>query len=324
MCTAITYNSNNHYFGRTLDLEYSLNEKVVIVPRNYAFDFKYLAKCKSHYSFIGCGIIKEDYPLLYEGTNEYGLSVAGLNFPKSCKYFKPESNKINIASFELIPYILSNFNNVNDAAILLAKLNITDDNFSSKLSASPLHWIIADKNNAIVVEQTINGLNLYKNKLGVLTNEPPFPFHLSNLINYMHLSPNEPENNLCGSIDFIPYSRGLGAFGLPGDLSSGSRFIRAAFTKLNAATYEKEKESISQFFHILSTVKQVCGCVRLKDGMLEKTVYTSCYNTDTGILYYNTYGNNRINSVNMNNENLDAQRLISYDMPITQDINSQN
>lgn len=324
MCTAITFKGNANYFGRNLDLEYSLDEKVIIVPRNYSIKFKYLENLDNHYSFIGTGIIKENFPLLYEATNECGLSIAGLNFPVNCKYFSLNKDKNNITSYELIPYILSKFDCVNQAENELLNINITNDNYSEDLLASPLHWMIADKDRAIVIEQTQNGLNIYNNEIGVLTNEPPFPFHLTNLTNYLHLSSNKQQNNLCENIEIKPYSRGLGAYGLPGDLSSSSRFIRAAFTKLNAATYNNENESISQFFNILSIVKQVSGCVKLNNNLLEKTVYSSCCNIDAGTYYYNTYNNNRINAINMHNENLNDERLIYYDMRTTEDIFLQN
>lgn len=324
MCTAITFKSNGNYFGRNLDLEYSLDEKVIIIPRNYSIKLKYLENLEKHNSFIGTGIIKENFPLLYEATNEFGLSVAGLNFPVNCKYFSFNKHKNNLASYELIPYILSKFNSVEEAENELSSINITNDNFNEDLLASPLHWIIADKDKAIVLEQTQNGLNIYKNKIGILTNEPPFPFHLTNLTNYLHLSSDIQQNNLCENINLKPYSRGLGAYGLPGDLSSSSRFVRAAFTKLNATAYKNENESISQFFNILSIVKQVSGCVKLNNNLLEKTVYSSCCNIDTGTYYYNTYNNNRINAINMHNENLNDDKLIYYDMRNTEDIYMQN
>lgn len=324
MCTAITFNGNANYFGRNLDLEYSLDEKVIIVPRNYSIKLKYLENLENHYSFIGTGIIKDNFPLLYEATNECGLSIAGLNFPEHCKYFNFNEHKNNLTSYELIPYILSKFNSVEETEAELSSINITNDNFNEELLASPLHWMLADKDRAIVIEQIQNGLNIYNNEIGVLTNEPPFPFHLANLTNYLHLSSNKQQNNLCENINLKPYSRGLGAFGLPGDASSSSRFIRTAFTKLNATTYNNENESISQFFNILSIVKQVSGCVKLNDNLLEKTVYSSCCNTDTGTYYYNTYNNNRINAINMHNENLNNEQLIYYDMRTTEDIYMQN
>ena len=90
--------------------------------------------------------------------------------------------------------------------------------------------------------------------MGVLTNNPPFPQQMFQLNNYMHLYPKQPENLFCKKLDLTAYSRGMDALGLPGDLSSASRFVRVAFTKINSISGDSEKECVSQFFHILGSV----------------------------------------------------------------------
>ena len=112
--------------------------------------------------------------------------------------------------------------------------------------------------------------------------------------------------------------------GRPGDLSSASRFVRAAFTKLHAHAGESESESISQFFHILGSVAQQRGCVRLEDGSYEFTIYSSCCNTCKGIYYYTTYENSQITAVDMHREDLDGSTLISYPLILDQQILAQN
>ena len=145
-----------------------------------------------------------------------------------------------------------------------------------------------------------------------------------NLNNYINLSANEPRNAFSDMLDLKKYSRGMGAIGLPGDLSSQSRFVRAAFVKLNSVSGKTEKESVNQFFHILNSVEQQRGCCRLDNGRYEITVYTSCCNADKGIYYYTTYKNHQINSVDMNKINLDSQNLICYPIIIEENINRQN
>lgn len=312
MCTAISFKTKDFYFGRTLDLEYSYIEAVTVVPRNFSFDFRWRNRIGKGYAIIGMAYINEGYPLFYDAVNEKGLAVAGLNFPGNAYYFKPKSGKNNIASYEFIPYILRQCSNVSEAENLIEKINITDDAFSKMLPPTPLHWIIADKNKAITIEQTKEGLKIYENTVGVLTNNPPFDFHMTNLANYMNLTANVPENRFSNKITLLPYSRGMGAVGLPGDVSSASRFVRTAFTKLNSVSGDSEEESVSQFFHILSTAEQVTGTVYIGKGKYERTVYTSCCNADKGIYYYTTYENRGINAVAMHNENLNGDRLISY------------
>lgn len=324
MCTAITYNPKNHYFGRNLDLEYSYQETVTITPRNYPFKFRKVKPLSSHYALIGMAYVSDNYPLYYDAINEKGLGMAGLNFPNNADYKKEDTSKDNIAPFEFIPWVLSQCANVDEAKKLLSNLNITQINFSDTLPASPLHWIIADKESAITVESVKDGLKIYDNPVGVLTNNPTFDFHMFNLNNYMSLSIEPPVNNFSKNLNFDIYSRGLGALGLPGDLSSASRFVKATFTKMNSLSGDSESASISQFFHILGSVEQQRGCVHMGEDKYEITIYSSCCNLDKGIYYYKTYDNSQITGIDMNKENLDGTSLINYELIKDEQILMQN
>lgn len=311
MCTAISFNVKYHYFGRNLDLEHSNNETVIITPRNFRIIMREEKELVQHYAMIGIGIISNQFPLYYDATNEYGLSMAGLNFPHYACYHPHISRKHNIASFELIPWILGQCKTIAEALRLLSNANIINIPFSTEYPPSPLHWLLADSSESIVLESTKDGLHIFKNPVGVLTNSPEFPYHINNLSNYMNLSPQEAVNRLCPNITLNAYSHGMGAFGLPGDLSSASRFVRAVFTKINSRCELDEVSAISQFFQILSAVSQTNGCVKVAN-QLEKTVYSSCCNTTKGIYYYKTYKNSQITAINMFHENLDQSDLISY------------
>ena len=315
MCTAITYRTKNLYFGRTLDLEYHYKEGITVTPRKYCFDFGTNGKLGQHYAMIGVATVADGYPLYYDAVNEKGLCAAGLSFPKSAKYNASCPEKDNIGSYEFIPWMLSQSASLLEARDLIAHINITDKAFSDSFEPTPLHWMIADREGAVVIEATQDGVKLYDNPVGVLTNEPEFEYHMQNLNNYMSLSPNPPVNSFASQLPLCAYSGGMGAIGLPGDASSMSRFIRAAFTKLNSASGDSEDESVSQFFHILASVTQIRGCVRLMNLGGEKynrTVYTSCCNADKGIYYYTTYESARVVGVDMYREEVDGASLVSY------------
>ncbi len=314
MCTAATYKTKNHYFGRNLDLEFSYKETVTVTPRNYEFNFRNVGSVKTHYALIGMSYVMNDYPLYYDATNEKGLSMAGLNFPGNAYYGEIEEGKDNIAPFEFIPYILCDCSTVEEAKEKLKNINIANINFSKELPASPLHWIIADKNSSITVESVKDGLKVYDNPVGILTNNPTFDIHMFNLNNYMSMSIEPPKNTFSDKLKLDAYSRGMGALGLPGDLSSASRFVKATFTKMNSLSGDSENESISQFFHILDSVCQQRGCVHMGEDKYEITIYSSCVNTDKGIYYYKTYDNSQISAVDMYKENLDSNKLINYDL----------
>ena len=311
MCTAINYKVKDHYFGRNLDLEYHYDERVVITPRNYPFRFRHLPISNHHPAMIGMATVVDDYPLYYEGTNEHGLSIAALNFPGNAIYNQVVADKLNVAPFELIPWLLCNCRNLEESICLIDTVNICDTAFNNIYPNTPLHWIIAYKDKSIVVEQTKEGLYIYDNPVGVLTNNPPFPYHLQNLQNYMHLSPKNPVNHFSRRLDLEPYSRGMGALGLPGDLSSASRFIRAAFVKENAESTEQEVDAVSQFFHMLNVVSMPRGALIINEKC-EITIYSSCCNTDRGIYYYTTYDNSGVVGICMFHEDLNESGLCIY------------
>ena len=325
MCTAITYNTKNSYFGRNLDLEYSYDERITVTPRNYRFDLRHHESINEHFAIIGMAFVVDDYPLYYDAMNEHGLAAAGLNFPGNAKY-NPLNDKCryNITSFEFIPWILSQCKCVNEAKALLSDLNITDDRFSDQLPTSPLHWMIADPEKSIVVEQTASGLHVYDNPTGVMTNNPTFDMQLFNLNNYMHISTEPAKNTFAKDLDLDSYSRGMGGIGLPGDLSSASRFVKVAFTKLNSRSESDEWSSINQFFHILKSVEQQRGCVHIEGDKYEITIYSSCCNLNTGVYYYTTYDNPQINAVDMHKEDLDGDTLKTYPLNLDESINWQN
>lgn len=324
MCTAATYKTKDFYFGRTLDYDFSYGEEITITPRNYVFSFKHMEKLKQHYAMIGMAHVEDDYPLYYEAVNEKGLGMAGLNFVGNAVYGKEIKGKENMATFELIPWILGKCATVREARALLENINLTDTPFNENLPVAQLHWILADREEVITLESVKKGLRIYDNPVGVLANNPPFEEQMFQLNNYMHLSPKSPKNSFSRELPLHIYSRGMGALGLPGDLSSQSRFVRAAFVKMNSVSGDSEAESVAQFFHILGSVDQQRGCCELEDGKYEITIYTSCCNTDKGIYYYNTYENHQITAVYLDRENLDGELLVRYPMIREEQIYNQN
>lgn len=324
MCTAATYKAADHYFGRNLDYEYSYQETVTVTPRNFVFSFRHAEKMTTHYAMIGMAFVTDEYPLYYDATNEKGLSMAGLNFVGNCAYHPMEEEKDNIASFEFVPWILGQCATVEEAKELLKRINLVDESFRADLPPSQLHWLIADREGAITVECMADGLHVHENPVGILTNNPPFDYQMTYLSNFMGLSNEQMTNELMPQVEVKPYSRGMGGLGLPGDLSSSSRFVKAAFTKLLSKSGDSESEAVSQFFHILNSVAQQRGCVHMGKGQYEITIYTSCCNTDRGIYYYTTYENSQISGVDMHREDLNGSRLVNYPLVKGQQIRMQN
>ena len=313
MCTAINETNGRHVFGRTLDLECSLGEGVVITPRQFPLRFRHGRELREHYAMIGTAHVEDGMPLYYDAANEAGLCAAALNFPNLAKYLPPSAEARCLASFEVIPRVLAVARSVEEATRFLSTAKITDESFSEKLPPSPLHWIFADKSASITVEQVAGGLKIHDTPHGVLSNAPDFASQSYNLERYLHiiLGKESPEGM---------HSRGLGDFGIPGDASSGSRLVRAIFTKLRAIPVRGKTAAISRLFHILDSVSQQDGLTVAEDGRAIKTVYTSVIDTEALEYCFTTYENRRIRSVRLGTPQAIGEGLVVYPMHGGEDI----
>lgn len=308
MCTAVYFQAKEHFFGRTLDVEKHYGQQLIFVPRRFPFSFRRMGRLEEHYALLGMGIKAEGYPLYFDAVNEHGLAMAGLNFPGNAHYFPEMEGKENVSPFELIPWVLGRCADGQEAQKLLERISLWDLPFGEDWPLSPLHWLIADKNGTcLTVESMADGLHIMANPVGVLTNNPPFSYHMTHLCDYMQLSRMPPVNQFGAKLK--PYSRGMGAMGLPGDMSSASRFVRAAFIKEKIAAGKNTQENINQFFHMLGAVEQPLGCVQLEDGQLEFTDYAGCMHLEKGIYYYKTYENSGLSAVDMHRENPEGNTL---------------
>lgn len=319
MCTSIAMKTRDFYFGRTMDIEYSFNECVVFTPRNYPVNFRKAGNMCRHYALLGMGTVIEDFPLYAEAVNEKGLCIAGLNFPDSAYYPPKEDEKrYNISPFELIFWLLGKCASVSEARKLLEDTHFINIPFNEKTPLTPLHWHIADSESSIVLESTKRGMEIYDDPAGVLTNNPSFDFQMTNLCQYMNLTTGCPKN--CFSDMAAPFGQGLGSFGLPGDFSPSSRFVKAVYLNLNSVCEEDEQGSISQFFHLLNAVTVVRGSVLTQDDACDITSYSCCINASKKIYYYTTYSNSQITAVDMRRENLNGRTPKKYPLIDTQQI----
>ena len=313
MCTAISDRTRGHVFGRTLDLEYSLGEEVVITPRRFAFDFLHHPRITDHHAIIGAAHVAYGAPLYYDAANERGLCAAALSFPRFCEYSKPKKDSHNVASFELIPWVLSRAESVEEVRRLLANTTITDESIAENLPTTPLHWIFADKHSSLTVESTREGLKIHDNPWGVLTNSPDFKGQLINLERYAHIiEGGEKISSL--------HSRGLEGFGIPGDFSSGSRFVRACYVKSRTIPPKAPGEAVSRLFHIFDSISQPLGVTLGKDKAPVKTVYTSAIDTETLEYFFTTYENRRIRCVKLEMAPAGDDTLVRFSMHSTEDI----
>ncbi|MBQ9941835.1 MAG: linear amide C-N hydrolase, partial [Christensenellaceae bacterium] len=249
-------------------------------------------------------------------VNENGLAMAGLLFPKSAFYPPPSQGGQPLAPYELIPYLLGQCASVWEARELLGGLTLAALPFSDALPLSPLHWMMTDGRECLVIESTGAGLKLYDDPAGVLTNEPPFPGQLAHLSAYLHLTAGPPEDRLFGGrLGLTPISRGMGAIGLPGDFSSPSRFVRAAFLRETSAPTCGQAESIAQFFRIMAGVSLPKGCVREADGSAVYTQYTCCMDLSRSSYTFSTYADPALRTVSLTSADPEGDSLLR--LPVT-------
>ncbi len=314
MCTSITFHNGDHfYFGRNLDLEYSFGEKVAILPRAYRLKFCREPDLEHHYAMIGMANVTDGYPLYAEAVNEKGLCMAGLNFPGNAFYGEEAEGK-NIAPYEIIPWVLAQCATIDEAERLWQGMHLAGIPFREHLPLAPLHWIVADQKRCVVIEPMKEGVKIMENPVGVLTNNPPLDFHLTNLRQYLNVTAQPPQDRFGGGWSLSPFGQGMGAMGLPGDVSPASRFVRAAFHKANSVCEQEESANVSQFFHILDSVAMVRGSVLTPEGKCDITSYSCCVNAGTGVYYYKTYDNSRISAVNLFHEDLEGEKVTEYDL----------
>lgn len=255
MCTALSIRSKNDkwFFGRNMDLTYNFNQSVIIIPRNYKFQDKVTGNIiTNNRAIIGMGTVIDDHPAIADAMNENGLACAGLNFA-GYAYFEKEivKGKINIAPYDFIQWVLSNHDTVDEVKNEIKNIELVDVPINDKTPVPTLHWMIADKTGkSIVVEKTKNKFAVYDNTVGVMTNNPTFDWHLTNLNEYIKIKPNQPKETNWSNQELKALGVGAGTLGIPGDFASVSRFIRIAYIRNNMPNIEDNITAITQFSYV--------------------------------------------------------------------------
>lgn len=325
MCTSFLYRAGGGYFGRNLDLDAPFGEKVIITPRNYSFALKNGKNFSTAYAMIGMAAQAGTYPLYADAVNEKGLAMAGLNFPGNAVCHPAVDGRDNITPFELIPWILGQAAGIDEALELLRKVNLLDVPFAENMPLAPLHFMVADSRRSVVAEPVKEGFMLYDDPYNVMTNNPVFPYHDWNMKNYRRLSAGNGEQCFASDgdaaqFDLAPYAEGMGSIGLPGDPSSASRFVRAAFHLASSECGDAPLDPVTEVFHILDSVAMTAGSVRTAGGGLDITRYSACIDLKDGNYYYKTYTNSRITKVPFSEKHRGGESLAVYPLRTEQSV----
>lgn len=305
MCTAMTMQipQGDTYFGRTMDFSYPLDPSLYFIPKGCKWN-NILHTHIIHNQYNVMGIGQDISPVvLSDGVNEMGFGAAALYFPGFAKYdpiVPQDSFRLSIAAVELVKFLLSQCASVTEAATLLPKIRIVGVKDAVTNSVAPLHWIIADKHGScMTIEKTEDGLHLMNNPIGVLSNSPDFQWHMTNLRNYMNVTPSQHEESEWDRVLLTPFGQGAGTMGLPGDYTPPARFVKTAYQKTHSSFPADKEGSIITCFHIMDGVSIPKGVVMTSRGEADYTQYTAFINLSTNEYFFKTYDNSEIVAVTL-------------------------
>lgn len=309
MCTAIRF--NERLFGRTFDFERSFGEELIVTPRGRMK----IGEAENRYAIMGIGVIVGEKPLYFDGVNEWGLCAAALNFPHYAVYGAGEG-KAAISSAHLISLILGFCRSVTEAREMLSNIIVNGRGADEKTPPTPLHWMLSDPRESAVVEPLSDGLSVRENPVGVLTNSPNFDYHLARLADLTHLDAKNPLTKNASPL----YSRGMGAVGLPGDFSSSSRFLRAAFLKENCDCTSGDGQDkadgtpggVGQAFNIFSSVAIPHGAVLSDEGEAVFTRYTALMDMDSPTYYLTTAACRTIRKATLTDSLCEGEHIVKF------------
>lgn len=306
--------------ARTMEFSFDIQSNIVVVPAGTRMTtlalndkeegFTYTAK----YGFVGANCL--DKPIVLDGVNEKGLYFGAFYFARNAVFEKltAENRERAISSEELGSWILSQFATVDEVQAELPKMTIVGTWIEEINSVAPFHYTVTDPTGkSLVIEYTRDGMKVFDNKVNVVTNDPTYDWHQTNLNNYIGLGPVNRDAVTVGNLELRPFGLGSGMVGLPGDLSSPSRFVRAvafANTSLPAGDVD---EAVFNAFHILNAFDIPKGAVREPgdQGLTDYTIWTSVVDTRNAKYYYKTFQSQAV-------ECIDVRRaLAGLDEPAT-------
>ncbi|KTC66305.1 choloylglycine hydrolase (plasmid) [Legionella adelaidensis] len=324
-CTGIELKTVNGTFinGRTVEFGEDLDLKGIVIPRNYHFhgtlpDGSAGLDYVSKYAAIGAGTFTEN--VIVDGINEQGVSVGVFYFPGYAGYTQVDDNNHTnaLSPTEFPNWILTQFSSVEEVKNNLKNIVIVNTAPPGWGKVPPFHFVVYDKSGkSIVIEPIMGTLRVYDNPLGVITNSPTFDWHLTNLSNFVNLSPlNAPTKTIDG-IHIEQLGQGSGLLGMPGDFTPPSRFIRAAIFSKTAIPAKTNEQAVQQAFHILNQFDIPVGSVRAsenKNMIAEYTLATTVKDPENGSYYFRTFDDQTIRKASLKNYDLNAKEIKHYNM----------
>ncbi len=324
MCTGIRLKSENNSFvyGRTLEFGTEVASNIIMIPRSYSLqssaDVPHALSWKSKYAAVGANMLNIAH--VVDGINEKGLAGGLFYFPGYAEYQKVDANNQLpvIAPWELLTLCLTTCATVAEVKELLPTIIVAPIIFKKWNSVPPIHAIVHDaQGNSLVIEYVKGVLKMHHNSLGVITNSPSFDWHMTNLNNYTTINARNTQPLQLDGIMLTPFGQGSGMFGLPGDFTPPSRFVRAAFFSQAAQKAKNEYEACKTAFRILDLFNINIGLVQedsAKGVLYDCTQWTSVSDLKNRHYYWHTYNNRQVQMVDLMRMNIAGNHIITISM----------
>lgn len=331
-CTglALTGADGSYVSGRTVEFGLQLDLNAIFVPRDYAFhgtrpDGSKGMPYSTKYAIMGVNTFGD--ATVVDGLNEKGLAVALFYFPGFAKYSDPTpQNKDNsLSPTEFNQWILSQFATVDEVKAGLDEVAIVPTIPAGWPVLPPVHYVVYDTNgNSVVIEPIDGKLVVHDNPLGVVTNSPPFDWHMTNLSNYVNLSPLGTSPKDVDGVEIQSYSTGSGLGGLPGDFTAPSRFVRAAVFSASSVQPTDSVDGAKKVLHLLNQFDIPRGAVRTPEAkgkpQIEWTLATVARDPKTLTFYFKTYDNQNLRKINMAAFDWDSKEIVQIQFASDQPI----
>lgn len=327
-CTGIRLKAQDGsiVYARTMEFTAEMESAIIVVPRNYQFIGTLPSQnsegltWKSKYAAVGANGLHTN--ILLDGVNERGLAGGCFYFPGYAEYQDITVNdyKKTLAPWELLTWILTNFATVQEATAALPTIKVCKALFPGWDTIPPtLHFILHDATGACSVIEYVNGgeITFHNNVLGIITNAPTFDWHMTNLNNYINLSASSaPKIELAG-VKLFPFGQGSGMFGLPGDFTPPSRFVRAVAFSQTSIPVNNALDAIHQAFHLLNQFdipKGIVRAVKNDKKSFDYTQWTTASDLQNKKYYFHTFDNRQPRVVNLMKTDMNASKIITVSM----------
>lgn len=303
-CLAWAAEEGGPLWGRNFDLNVlPPDTQVTFLPPGTAY-----APCgagtavmESRWGVVGVGTLAvPGAPMLYEGVNQMGLMGGQLNYRGfACYPDAPQDGTSAVPPGGVVYHLLARCASVAEAAEVLER-EVTITAVPLLGTVPTVHWAFTDETGeSMVVEPEADGLRIYRNALGVLTNSPGYPWQRMNLLNYAGVRDLDRDILDWGE-GLMPCFSGTGGQGLPGDWSSPSRFVRLAFLRRFARPGRTEEEGVARLFRLLQCAAFPFGAVRLEEEPpWEYTLYSAAACARSRRFYWTTYENQQVRYVDL-------------------------